>query len=194
MGTETSVTKDDLINKFTGYAQAIAYKVAQTLPIEIEDAVSLAHLGLVEAANRFDFGRYDPTKPSSLDTNFKSFAFQRIRGAIIDGARKDSFVRRRGLEKGIRFDMTSLDDTRINDNGESGPAFEIPFFDDPDEMIDLLDAFDDLDEREKAIVVGVASGYSGRELADRFGITQSRVSQLNARAKAKISQRIHNSS
>jgi RNA polymerase sigma factor for flagellar operon FliA len=46
-----------------------------------DDFLSAAYLGLIEAADRFD--------PNCL-TEFRTFAYQRIRGAIIDAIRKDS--------------------------------------------------------------------------------------------------------
>lgn len=74
---------DDQRRRVEGYAPrviAIALKVHGLLPhIEVEELQSLGNEGLVEAARR-----YDP----ELGVPFGAFAHLRIRGAMLDGARR----------------------------------------------------------------------------------------------------------
>ena len=184
----SQVTKDDLIHEFVDFSRAVAFQMSQKLPIDPEDAMAQGYLGLVEAADKFDLSRYDPNHPnaSSIQTNFKSFAYLRIRGAIVDYCRSTSFVKRRGMEKGIKFSFSSLDVNRSDSDGNLSPMLELPVFDSPEERIDFIESLKCLDHREKVILVGIMAGFSGRELSERLGITQTRVAQLGQRARAKL--------
>jgi DNA-directed RNA polymerase specialized sigma subunit len=63
------------------FARAIGWKEGRSLSMSIDDALQAAYMGLVQAAGRFDELKHDPSL-SSLDTNFQSFAYRRIRGSI----------------------------------------------------------------------------------------------------------------
>ena len=70
-----------LIEQYHGYVQTIVSRLIRTmgLPAALrDDFISAGMLGLVEAADRFDPAR---------GYEFKSFAFLRIRGAVIDHIR-----------------------------------------------------------------------------------------------------------
>ena len=69
-----------LIEQHRPFVRALAVEIARGLPsyIELEELVACGNLGLVEAAQRYD-PRYR--------TNFRTFAYYRIRGAIYDALR-----------------------------------------------------------------------------------------------------------
>jgi len=73
-------TVNQLIEKYVSYAEALARSLAPRLPMQMEmdEVLSLARMGLVEAAQKFD---------ASRQVSFKTFAYYRIRGAIYDGIR-----------------------------------------------------------------------------------------------------------
>ncbi len=76
--------RDDLIAEYRDYVQHVVGYLIQSmgLPNQLfDDFVSAGYLGLVEAAERFDFSSGYP---------FKNFAFLRIRGAVIDSIRQSS--------------------------------------------------------------------------------------------------------
>lgn len=78
----TQQRRDDLIAEYREFVHHIVgYLVRKMrLPVEsFDEFVSAGYLGLVEAADRFDF---------SSNREFRSFAFLRIRGAIIDSIRE----------------------------------------------------------------------------------------------------------
>lgn len=184
-----SPNPSSLVETYSEYAKAIALKAARDLPIESEDAIAAANLGLAEAARRFSLERCHQGMRDglgSLDTNFRSFSYLRIWGAVHDEARRNSFTRRRGLEKGIKFQMVSMDNQNIDADGYATPSLEIPVYEDVGAAIDLLDSIDYLDDRERAVIIGLASGFSGQEIATRLSLTPSRVSQIGKRAKAKM--------
>src|SRR4051794_35873052 len=75
-----SVERDRLIAEHLSLVQAIAGKLKRTLgrAIDFDDLVGYGHRGLIEAAERFD-PRHGVT--------FMTFAYYRIRGAMLDGMR-----------------------------------------------------------------------------------------------------------
>jgi RNA polymerase sigma factor FliA len=75
--------REALIASGMKYARHLATKLSQELPpsVPLDDLLSAAHLGLVDAARRFDPER---------GAQFTTFAHYRIRGAILDHVRDAS--------------------------------------------------------------------------------------------------------
>lgn len=75
---------NDLIEQFIPLAIKLAYQRKRTVPnfIDIEDLLSAAYLGLVEAASRFN---------PNLGIKFSTFAYPRIFGAICDFLRQEDY-------------------------------------------------------------------------------------------------------
>ena len=85
MSALAEVDQDRLIRDGIKYVHGIAWKISRANPhVEHDDLISYGYIGLVTAARR-----YDP----DLGT-FGSFAQPRIRGAIYDGIRSDSRLKR----------------------------------------------------------------------------------------------------
>jgi RNA polymerase sigma factor for flagellar operon FliA len=72
--------RDRLVEQHLSLVQAIAAKLKRTLgrTIDFEDLVAYGTKGLLEAANRFD---------PSQGASFTTFAYYRVRGAMLDGLR-----------------------------------------------------------------------------------------------------------
>ena len=81
--TATQSARDELILNHLWLVRHLVGKLAARVPpgVDIENLESAGLLGLVEAAQRFDPAR---------GVDFKAFAALRIRGAIIDEARRNS--------------------------------------------------------------------------------------------------------
>ena len=82
--SQTVIARDELIVEYQEYVINVAKYLSATmeLPSEIlDDLIASGFLGLVEAAERYDL---------SQGRDFKSFAFHRIRGAMIDSLRRTS--------------------------------------------------------------------------------------------------------
>jgi len=77
------------------YVLKLARDVADTVGfhVEVDDLIGWGHMGLIEAA-----ARYDPRRA----VTFRTFAHRRIRGAMLDGIRK---------EAGLASIHTSLDES-----------------------------------------------------------------------------------
>lgn len=77
-----NAARDDLATRYRHYVLKVARQIAETIPVHVEtdDLVGWGHMGLLEAATRFD-----PSRGAS----FRTFAHHRIRGAIYDGLRRE---------------------------------------------------------------------------------------------------------
>ncbi len=75
--------RDQLIVEHLPLVRHLVGKMVAELPpgIDVENLESAGVLGLVEAAHRFDAGR---------GVQFKTFAYSRIRGAVLDELRRNS--------------------------------------------------------------------------------------------------------
>lgn len=83
---------DEIIGEYTQLVKFIAHRVAVRLPphIELDDLISAGVMGLIDA-----IGKFDPSK----ETQFKTYAEIRIRGAILDELRALDWVPRSVRQK-----------------------------------------------------------------------------------------------
>ncbi len=81
--TATQSARDELVLNHLWLVRHLIGKIAARLPpgVDVDNLDSAGVLGLVEAAQRFDVSR---------GVDFKAFASLRIRGSIIDEARRNS--------------------------------------------------------------------------------------------------------
>lgn len=91
--------RNGVVEQYLPYASSIASRVMQTLSssVDFDDVLCNARLGLLEAARKFD---------SSLNVDFKTFAYYRIKGAIYDGLRKTGWIPR-SLYARIKFEQAT---------------------------------------------------------------------------------------
>lgn len=83
---------DDLILDNVGYVRHILNRLLTHLPptVDSENLESAGIVGLIEAARQFDAGR---------DVEFRTFAYQRIRGSILDELRRNCPLSQQMLQK-----------------------------------------------------------------------------------------------
>ena len=198
-------------------------------PLSYEDLVSAGTVGLVRAAQD-----YDP----SHQAGFKTYAYIRIRGAVLDELRRWSFVPA-NVDKQIRqtlqasmeiTEQTGLTPTdvqlaeklqipidKLYDIFESARAKHFISIDDsakdapamseflaaaktrtPHEQVEknelvneLTEAITQLDQRQRQIVVlYYQQQLTMKQIAEVFGITEPRVSQLHASALFNLSLKL----
>ncbi len=85
--------RQELVESHLNMVRKIANQVHRTLPrdvIEVDDLIAMGTLGLYEAAER-----YDPRSGN----RFITFSWYRVKGAILDGVRRNSLVRTRRAVK-----------------------------------------------------------------------------------------------
>jgi RNA polymerase sigma factor for flagellar operon FliA len=87
MRVSSAETKRRLIEANIAYVRAIAARIKEHLPrdIEFDDLVAYGTQGLIEAAERFD-GKHG--------ASFTTYAYYRVRGAIFDGLRRMGWLPR----------------------------------------------------------------------------------------------------
>ncbi|MEM3008406.1 MAG: sigma-70 family RNA polymerase sigma factor [Nitrososphaerales archaeon] len=156
------------------FAIRVANKMARQLPlynmyIDIEDLRQIAIVGLIQAAQKANF---------DIIGGFKSFAYKRIVGNILDECRKVS--KHRGKSSAI-LSLVSYDEASVD--LLSSPSY------DHDELIDITMAVPNLNERELDIISSLAKGVTNKELAQRYNLTESRISQIAKEARNKIYNR-----
>jgi len=120
---------------------------------------------------------------------FATFAHQRIRGAILDEIRRQPprwIWRSRGVGE-LSLDATIATpegDVRLADMtadpSSPSPAAHV-------ELNELLDAAGGLPRRERDMIALQVKGYTVTEIADLHGCSETRASQLLARARLRLS-------
>lgn len=148
--------------------------------IERDDLVGTGQVALVEVA-----GRYDPMKG-----DFRKYAGSRVRGAMLDAVRSSNLIGPRAHANGTRVALHSLD-APIGDHGSETLGGTIR---DPGPPVEEIVAHREqlaevmaLPERERETVLREASGEHQAEIAQTLGVSSSRIGQLSARAKQRLS-------
>lgn len=91
--------RNAILEQYLPYATSIAGKVMKTLSsaVDFDDVMCNARMGLLEATRKFD---------ASMNVDFKTFAYYRIKGAIYDGLRKTGWIPR-SLYARIKFEQAT---------------------------------------------------------------------------------------
>jgi RNA polymerase sigma factor (sigma-70 family) len=173
--------RDDSVLAHVPLVRSIAARLRRRVPqLETEDLVSAGMIGLIEAVDRFDDGR---------GVAFGTFAYPRIKGAILDEARRHAASSRN------RDDQTVSLDDRVSDAEGALSLVEVTA--DPTapapapraELVELFAAFDTLPVREREMLKLETTGYSVTEIASAHRCSVSRASQLLAQARLRLRDR-----
>lgn len=78
---------EHVVDRYSGYVQGLATKLHRQLKlkIELQDLVAYGNIGLIEAWSRYDQQQH---------ATFTTFSYNRIRGAMLDGCRKEGWISR----------------------------------------------------------------------------------------------------
>ncbi len=147
-------------------------------PDQWEQAVSDGQLGLVKAAMR-----YDPAKGE-----FSTYAFKAIWGAVLDGIRKE-----RRFRKAVPFRLESEWGVGLHKRYDTLPRYGREGLPDRREQKRVALAamlLADLPARDRAILVARSYGETLDAIGQRIGRTRERVRQIEARALARVRQRL----
>ncbi len=167
-------TMQELVEQYVPLANKLAYQKKKSLPkfIDVEDLKSAAYMGLVEAATRYD---------ESKGVAFSTFAYPRIFGEIHDYLRKQGWIKRCDLTPMISLDSACCgeEDCVLKDTIAGKPA------DNTEECFEVITF--NLDHQAKAVLRHYfIDDYSMKEVGEKFGISESRISQLVKRYKLQI--------
>jgi RNA polymerase sigma factor for flagellar operon FliA len=113
---------DEFIRQYDAFVRGVVKHTRAQLGIEgdAEDLIAYAFEGLLEARRRFDPAR---------GVQFKSFAYYRVRGAVLDGVRSMAYLPRRAyarLKASEAFDIESepTGEARAQQGGDAAPDAE----------------------------------------------------------------------
>jgi RNA polymerase sigma factor for flagellar operon FliA len=217
------LSKEELVEKYTPLVRSIAAQLKSRLGVnlEFEELMSCGRLGLLEAAERFDY---------KLGVSFKTFAYYRIRGAMYDGLRKMEVITRR-KDPRIKFEEAANQLMGSEAARTSVEARKPTLKDEIEEVKGIIsalvpiyfltsDALDQIKETEQANVEqqavfaqekGMLRQAMGKlsknermlidyyyyqdmtleEAAAKLGLSKSWASRLHAKALAKLKSSIH---
>lgn len=126
LNEEQSLTRDEIILKFTPLIKYIAHRLAMRLPPHIgpEDLIGAGVIGLMDAIDKFD-----PAKK----VQFKTYAEIRIKGAMLDELRSLDWVSRSIRQKASKVEKTyqilERQNGRAVDDEEVAQALNLPLED-----------------------------------------------------------------
>jgi len=200
----SAVQRDEMFMLHQGLVRAIAWKTHQRLPrsVELDDLVAYGQIGLLESIAAFDATR---------GRKFTTYAWHRIRGAMLDGLSKMAWFDRAAFE-GRQYERKPTDTTATADApaAQGGiaerPPARRPTRNDLENVAlmsreadagaaslhlelvmflgDLLSA---LPEKEAALVRGTFfEGRTLTEAARRVGISTAWASRLQTRTLADL--------
>lgn len=196
---------DAMVLLHQGLVRAIAWKIHRRLPdrVEIEDLIAYGQIGLLEAIAAFD---------STRSRRFSTYAWHRIRGAILDGLGRMNWFVRAEFESG-RYEpaeagsgksgapppatgtaavrpasrqtlvRSNLDTATMHDRQPGGEERAMRL----EVLACLRDLISTLPEKEAALLK--ATFYEGRtltEAARRVGISTAWASRLQTRTLADL--------
>lgn len=167
-------TMQRLVEQYIPWANKLANQKKRSLPkfIDLEEIKSAAYMGLVEAASRY--------KPE-LGIEFTTFSYPRIWGAIHDYLREQGWMKRGDYQQVISLDAPSAEseDCTLRDTIEAKSEG------DTEECFEVITL--NLDDQAKAVLrYYFIDEYSMKEVGDKFGVSESRISQLIKQYKTKI--------
>jgi RNA polymerase sporulation-specific sigma factor len=160
----TTTDTDSLTTLYGGWIKRMALVMKSRMPwAELDELLQWGALGMMESMQRFD---------TSHGVSFQAFASRRIRGAMIDGLRREG-SRRRGE---IMFEAEDVDHAAV-ENG-TAPADPLSLLTSADNRTLLVAAlktlprlefqilamhfYDDMNNREIAAILDVSEGYASR--------------------------------
>jgi RNA polymerase sigma factor for flagellar operon FliA len=113
---------DEFIRQYDAFVRGVVKHTRAQLGIEgdAEDLIACAFEGLIEARRRFDPARGVP---------FKSFAYYRVRGAVLDGVRSMAYLPRRAYARMRAAEALDLEgepasEARAQRAGDAAPDAE----------------------------------------------------------------------
>lgn len=192
---------DAFIIQHTQMVHGLAVRLRRELSLhgELDDLVAFGFGGLLEAQHRFDPAR---------GVRFQTFAYHRVRGAMLDGVRKMAYLPRRAHERlrasaetpptaAPKASATPLEKVfaRMSAGlttagplhgsfGEESPEHKLIK---NESIAHLLDALTRLSERQQTVVRGYYfEGRSLDDIAHELGISKSWASRLHTSALQQL--------
>lgn len=141
-----------------------------------DELESAGHYGLVQAAGRFD--------PNASGATFRTFAWRRVRGAMQDALRTADHLTRTERKR-VQAGEREPDCPLVADGDDE--MYQVPDLTNDYALVDLKDAIrravDGLPARQRFVIRAVYYGEMVlSDVAELFGVSESRVSQIHTQA------------
>ena len=109
---EDNFYRDSLISNYIPFLKGIVSRVYAKLPktVDIMDLENYAYIGLIDAIKKFDLNR---------NIKFETYATYRIKGAIIDGVRKQDWLSRSQRSKVKKNCQNQFEDPLDNNSPDN---------------------------------------------------------------------------
>jgi RNA polymerase sigma factor for flagellar operon FliA len=193
-GSGRTANADRVFLLHQGLVRAVAWKIHRKVPsqVELDDLIAYGQIGLLEAMRRFDRER---------GLKFATFAWHRVRGAILDGLEKMNWFDRIEFEKGsYERSLDTVDDSQAS--GKPSPRGRCEFeeallqsdcetpaavAEHREAVAFLMNVVAALPPREAGLLRGVF--FEGRTLSEsarRVGVSTAWASRLQNRTLADL--------
>ncbi len=181
--SEKTVCQDSL-EQWSDLVWYVVNRIKGRLPASVseEELFSAGQIGLWSASQSYD---------QEQGASFKTYAYHRIRGAILDELRRLDFLPRTQREKAKRegVDAPSFSSLPTDENGnERLAANEVAAECENQELIEIMrEKILDLPEKMRAVMsLYYQDGLKMRAIAAQLNLTESRVSQIHTNAVARL--------
>lgn len=144
---EDNFYRDRLISNYIPFLKGIVSRVYAKLPktIDIMDLENYAYMGLIDAIKKFDLNRR---------IKFQTYATYRIKGAIIDGVRKQDWLSRTQRSR-VKKNYKNQSEDTLDDNSSNNTVRN--YFNDWDNDKFVMLSIDDPEFYEKKIADNLCS-------------------------------------
>lgn len=154
----------DLFALYGGWIKRIALMLKARMPwADIDELLQWGAIGMLEAMNRFD---------RTLGVEFQAFAMRRVRGAMLNGLRRDGVLRRGET----LFDPDAVDSAAFNrGTSPEDPLAQLVRSDSHTALtaalrtlpaleyrVLALHFYDEMNNREIAAILSISEGYASR--------------------------------
>jgi len=172
--------RDRIFHEYQGLVRSIAWLVHQKVRarVDLDDLIAYGAIGLLQSIDRFEDGP---------DRKFVTFAWHRIRGAVLDGLAAMAWFNRADYERGVYAEMPI---PQADPAMAAIPAkiFPVPVIAEQRELGTILQtAIGALSEREQILLKATFFGHQTlTDAARSLGIGTAWASRLQRRSLAKL--------
>jgi RNA polymerase sigma factor (sigma-70 family) len=163
-----STLRNTLVEQYMSFAKKLAYQRKRTLPafVDVDELISAAYMGLIEAADRYD---------ESFNVRFTTYAYPRIFGAIQDHLREQGWIKR---ETSFPTD-------------EDGCTYEPAAPSEPNSVDEMMEVVTNALGEQSATILRpyFVEQCTMKEVGDKVGLTEGRISQIIKDYKSQIRHR-----
>jgi len=164
---------------YGGWVRRTAMLLKARMPwAELDELLQWGAIGMMEAMNSFD---------ESLGIEFKAFAKKRMKWAMLNGLRREGFLRRGQ----VLFDADDVDNAAFN-NGTTpeDPLFNLLASDSHHSLALALKTLPEIEYR--VIAMHYYDEMNNREIAAILDVSEGQATKLRKRALNRLAQEISN--